>query len=114
MHTYQERAMICRIWRGWTTAQNADRYEAIVRGQVIPEIEAMRIDGFQHIDLLRKSGKHEVEFTTIMWFDDIAAVRRFAGADYEAAHVPAFARAVLTRFDERSAHYDVLDRRPQA
>src|SRR5262245_46833573 len=113
MHTYQEHAMICRIWRGWATPQNADRYEAIVRGQVIPEIEAMRIDGFRHIDLLRRSGEHEVEFTTIMWFDDIAAVRRFVGADYEAAHVPAFARAVLARFDERSAHYDVLDRRPQ-
>jgi hypothetical protein len=72
----------------------------------------MRIDGYRHIDLLRRSGEHEVEFTTIKWFDGIDAVRRFVGADYEAAHVPAIARTVLTRFDERSAHYDVLDRRP--
>jgi hypothetical protein len=80
---------------------------------VIPEIEEMRIDGSRHIHLLRRSGENEVEFTTIMWFDDMAAVRRFVGADYGAAHVPAFARAVLARFDERSAHYDVLDRRPR-
>jgi len=28
--------MICRLWRGWTTKDNADAYERIVRGQVIP------------------------------------------------------------------------------
>jgi hypothetical protein len=27
--------MICRLWRGWTTPENADAYERIVRGQVI-------------------------------------------------------------------------------
>lgn len=32
--------MICRLWRGWTTKDNADAYERIVRGQVIPGIEA--------------------------------------------------------------------------
>lgn len=30
--------MICRIWRGWTTPDNADAYERVVRGQVIPGI----------------------------------------------------------------------------
>jgi hypothetical protein len=29
------------------------------------------------------------------------------------AHVPAEARAVLADFDQRSAHYEVLDRRDQ-
>lgn len=105
--------MIGRIWRGWTTPQNANTYERVVRGKVIPGIEAMRIEGFLHIDLLRRPEDQEVEFVTIMWFDDLAAVKRFMGEDYEASHVPAEARAVLARFDERSAHYDVLDRRPQ-
>jgi hypothetical protein len=35
------------------------------------------------------------------------------GEDYEAAHVPTRAQAVLTDFDRRSAHYEVLDRREQ-
>lgn len=34
--------MICRIWHGWTTLENTDAYEAVVRGQVIPGIEATR------------------------------------------------------------------------
>jgi hypothetical protein len=35
-------------------------------------------------------------------------VRAFAGEDYELAVVPPEARALLTRFDERSRHYEVL------
>jgi hypothetical protein len=42
-----------------------------------------------------------------MWFDSIDAVRAFAGEDYEAAVVPPKARALLSRFDARSQHYEV-------
>ena len=105
--------MVCRIWRGWTTDENAPRYEAIVRGEVIPGIEARAIPGFRAIDLLRREVDDGVEFTTIMWFDDLDSIRTFMGEDYDVAHVPERARAVLSRFDERSAHYEVLDRRAQ-
>jgi hypothetical protein len=42
-----------------------------------------------------------------MWFDSLEAVRAFAGANYETAVVPPAARALLQRFDARSAHYEV-------
>ena len=106
--------MICRIWRGWTTPANADAYESVVRGDVIPGIEAMDIAGFRHIDLMRRDLGDEVEFVTLMWFDDIESVKAFVGEDYEVSHVPAAARAVLAHHDDRSAHFEVLDRRPQS
>lgn len=105
--------MICRLWRGWTTKDNADAYERIVRGEVIPGIEAMRIPGFRSIDLVKRERDRDVEFVTLMWFDSLDNVRQFTGEDYETAHVPAQARAVLTDFDERSAHYELLDHREQ-
>lgn len=107
--------MICRLWRGWTTASNAAAYEAVVRGEVIPGIEAMRIPGFRSIDLLRRAmpDGDSVEFTTLMWFDSLDDVRGSAGDDYEVSHLPAAARAVLERFDPQAAHFDVLDRRFQ-
>ena len=105
--------MICRQWRGWTTPDNADGYERIVRGEVIPGIEARAIPGFRHIDLLRRETGDEIEFVTLMWFDSIEAIKAFVGDDHEAAHVPDAARAVLARFDERVSHFEVLDRRPQ-
>jgi heme-degrading monooxygenase HmoA len=107
------RVMICRLWRGWTTKKNADAYQRIVCGEVIPGIESRRIAGFRSIDLVRREREHDVEFMTLMWFDTLDNVKGFMGDDYEAAHVPARAQAVLTGFDRRSAHYEVLDRREQ-
>ena len=88
-------------------------YERVVRGEVIPGIEARRIPGFRSIDLVRRERERDVEFMTLMWFDSLDAVQAFMGDDYEAAHVPAQAQAVLADFDKRSAHYQVLDRRDQ-
>jgi hypothetical protein len=105
--------MICRQWRGWTTPDNADAYERIVRGEVIPGIEARNIPGFLHIDLMRRDIGGEVEFQTLMWFDSVEAIKTFVGEDYSISHVPDDARAVLARFDERATHFQVLDRRAQ-
>lgn len=105
--------MICRLWRGWTTVENAPAYEAIVRGEVIPGIEARRIPGFRSIDLMRREADDGVEFTTLMWFDDLDDVKAFTGEDYEVAHVPERAREVLARFDERSAHHELIEHREQ-
>lgn len=99
--------MICRLWRGWTTKDNADAYERIVRGQVIPGIEGRGIAGVRSIDLVRRERDYDVEFMTLMWFVTLGSVKEFMGEDYETAHVPAQARAVLTDFDRRSAHYEV-------
>jgi hypothetical protein len=38
-------------------------------------------------------------------------VRAFAGSDHEVAVVPPAARALLQRFDARSAHYEVRQAR---
>lgn len=103
--------MISRIWRGWTTPQNADAYEALLRAEIIPGILARRIAGFHRIELFRADTGAEVEFVTVMWFDSMAAVKTFAGESYEIAVVPPRARTVLKRFDERSRHYEVRERK---
>lgn len=105
--------MICRLWRGWTTQTNSAAYERIVRSEVIPGIEALRIPGFLHIDLMKRELEEEVEFQTLMWFDGLDAIEAFIGEDYSLSHVPSRARAVLKRFDERAVHYEVIDRREQ-
>ena len=100
--------MIVRIWRGWTTRNKADRYEQILLGEVIPGIQDLGVRGFKEIQVLRRDTVDgEVEFTTVMWFESLDDVKDFAGEDHEAAHVPAEARAVLSRFDERVAHHEL-------
>ena len=99
--------MICRIWHGWTTPRDADDYEQLLRREIFAGIVGRDIAGFRSIDLLRRTGTAEVEFVTVMWFDSLDAVRAFAGPEYEAAVVPPKARALLSRFDARSQHYEV-------
>ena len=106
--------MISRVWHGWTTAENADTYEALLRSEIFPGIIAKKIAGFERIELFRRELSAEVEFMTVMWFTSLAAVKAFAGEDHEAAYVPASARAVLARFDDRSRHYEVRAAMPAA
>ena len=99
--------MIVRIWHGWTTPDNADTYEALLKEEIFVGIENRRIPGFNGIQLLRRDVGAEVEFVTSMRFESLAAVREFAGDDYEVAVVPPKARAVLAHFDARSQHYEL-------
>lgn len=99
--------MIARIWHGWTAPSSADAYETLLRGEILFAIQDRRLEGYRGIQLGRRDAGDEVEFVTIMWFDSLDAVRAFAGDDYELAVVPAKARALLSRFDARSQHYEV-------
>jgi len=99
--------MITRIWHGWTSEANADIYEDLLKTEIFQEIAAKQVKGYLGINLLRRPVNGEVEFITMMWFDSIEAVKKFAGEDYEHAYVPAAARKVLARFDARSQHYEM-------
>jgi hypothetical protein len=100
--------MISRIWYGWTSHENAAAYQSLLESEILPGIANRQIDGYGGAHLLRRDLEHEVEFVTILWFDSVDVVRAFAGTDYEVAVVPAQARALLSRFDDRSVHYQVL------
>ncbi len=101
--------MISRIWHGYTTRENADTYENLLKEEIFTGIRDRHIPGFREIQLFRRNQEEEVEFITVMWFDDLDAVRLFAGEDYALAVVPPKARLVLKRFDERSSHYEVRE-----
>jgi heme-degrading monooxygenase HmoA len=99
--------MIGRIWHGWTTPGNADKYETLLKEEIFVGIQERHLPGFKSIQLFRRKVGDEVEFMTMMVFDSLEAVRTFAGEDYEAAYVPEKARAVLSHFDARAQHYEI-------
>ncbi|MEJ2282460.1 MAG: hypothetical protein P8X85_02570 [Desulfobacterales bacterium] len=102
--------MIARIWHGWTTHENADIYENLLKTEIFPGIAARGIAGYRGIRLLRRVQDDEVEFITMMEFDSFEAVKQFAGEDYEHGIVPPKAREVLSHFDERSQHYEIREK----
>lgn len=101
--------MIARIWHGWTTHENANHYEELLRKEIFPSIERKKIKGYRKINLLKRVLKNEVEFITLMMFDNLDAIKEFTGEDYEKSYVPMKARKVLLRHDESSQHYEMIN-----
>lgn len=103
--------MIARTWHGWTSPGHAEAYQRLLVEEIAPAIMARKTVGLVEVQVHRRAEERgEVEFTTVMWFESMAAVKAFAGAQYEQAVVPPAARALLSRFDERSVHAEVLAR----
>lgn len=98
--------MILRVWRGWTTPESADRYEELIRATIFPGILGKTIVGLEGVELFRRPLEVEVEFMTLMRFTSWDAVKAFAGPNWEISVVPAAARTLLARFDEKATHYE--------
>ena len=97
--------MIARIWHGFTKPEHADAYEAMLKPELLPGIG--KAAGYRGSYLLRRDVGAEIEFITIMLWDSIEAIRAVAGPDYETAVVPEERRKFLSRYDAKSAHYEV-------
>lgn len=99
--------MIIRHWRGWTKPHNADAYEQLLRDEIFPIVKQRSGQGLCSIELLRRQYMAEVEFVTLLRFTSLQAVKALIGENYETAFVPEAARRLLSRFDERAAHYEL-------
>jgi antibiotic biosynthesis monooxygenase (ABM) superfamily enzyme len=98
--------MIARVWHGFTKPEHADAYEAMLKPEPLPGLG--KVPGYRGSYLLRRSAGAEIEFITILFWDSIDAIRAVAGPDYETAVVPEERRKYLSRFDAKSAHYEVV------
>jgi heme-degrading monooxygenase HmoA len=99
--------MIARVWRGWAqSTANADRYEEFLKSTFLPSIHS--IEGYRGALVVRRSVGQEVEFMTVTRFASLEAIRKFAGDDYEAAHVAPRARELLSRFEARCQHFELV------
>jgi len=102
--------MILRLWRGWTTPEQAPSYERLLLGEIAPAILDRGIAGLQDLTVLRRDLREldpprGGEILTAMTFDGLDAVAAFTGGDPSVSVVPAAARQLLSRFDEHSQHY---------
>ena len=99
--------MIARHWRGWTTPENADAYEQLLRSRVLPGLA--KVEGHRGAMILRREVGDEVEFVVVNLFDSLEAVQRFAGADYG---IPVFepeAERLLSRVEPFAEHFEVRE-----
>jgi hypothetical protein len=97
------RRMTTRVWRGWTSAENAEAYKRFLLTELFPTMGD--IDGFQGAEVLTRPDGDEVEFVTLTRFDSLDAVRAFAGDHYETPVLEPRALELLARYEKRALHY---------
>ena len=100
--------MVERIWHGYTSLENALKYEQLLKKVIFPGIKNKKIPGFRGIKLLKRVMETEVEFVTIMRFDKLENIVAFTGKEYKIAYVPDEARRILKNYDKVAQHYSVL------
>jgi hypothetical protein len=96
--------MITRIWHAWTTVENADAYEELLRSKIFPTIADRQIRGYEGAHLLRRDSNEGVEFITLLWFETFEGVRTFAREASALAEVS----QLLVNSDRLPRHYRVI------
>jgi antibiotic biosynthesis monooxygenase (ABM) superfamily enzyme len=92
------------MWRGWTSAEDAEAYERFLLEKLFPSLRD--VPGFRGADVLRRPDGGEVAFVTLARFDSVDAVRAFAGDDFETPVLEPEALALLSHYDERALHFE--------
>ena len=99
--------MIARFWSARTTPARVSAYVDHLRAHVLPTVR--KVGGYAGAMLLTRQASGEVEILVITWWQSLGAVREFAGTDAEEAVVTDEAAAVLTQFDRRVRHYELVE-----
>lgn len=101
------KSKIIRTWRGWTSIENASRYEDMLFNEVFPTVKKNGVTGLEKVSISTKNKKDEVEFFLVLQFKSLDAVKSFAGENYENAYIPDNAKQVLKRYDKTAEHYEL-------
>jgi heme-degrading monooxygenase HmoA len=98
--------MIARLWSAHTTPARAPAYADHLRTRVLPALST--VDGYAGAVLLQRATSDAMEIIVITWWRSLDAIREFAGADCERAVVADDAASLLTHFDRRVRHYELV------
>lgn len=98
--------MIARIWRGRTPSSQADEYFEYLKKTGLKDIRST--SGNQGAYILRRLKDGEAEFLFLSLWESIAAIKHFAGEDYEKARYYPADKDFLLELEPAVNHYEIL------
>ena len=99
--------MIARIWHGAVPAAKAEAYLERMREVALPDYKSTAGNRGAWC-LLRLEGA-VAHFEMLTFWDDLEAVKRFAGEDYQVAKYYDFDRAFLLELEPHVKHYTLYN-----
>jgi heme-degrading monooxygenase HmoA len=103
----REGNVISRQWRGLAHANQAENYIRHLRAETFPAVR--KLPGFVDASILSRPVAGGIEFIVVTRWESLDAISKFAGADPEAAVVPAKAAAMMIEYDQRAKHFEVIE-----
>ncbi len=100
--------MIARIWKGRTPSSQAEEYFEYLKKTGLQDSRST--NGNQAVYILRRIEGDEAEFLFLSLWDSIAAIKRFAGDDYEKAKYYPDDKNFLLELEPAVRHYEILNR----
>jgi heme-degrading monooxygenase HmoA len=99
--------VISRQWRGLAQPNQAQNYVKHLRTVTFPALR--ELPGFVSASILSRRVGDGIEFLVVTQWDSLDAITRFAGADPDAAVVPAEVAAMMIEYDRRVRHFEVVE-----
>lgn len=100
--------MVSRHWTGIAKKERADEYIHHLRTDTFKQIE--KIPGFISAQILKREINEGIEFLIITEWNNLNAVKQFAGQSFDTAVVPKLVQDIMIRYDDKVRHYDVDDK----
>lgn len=98
--------LISRHWKGVTKPGQEEAYIAHLERETFPALR--NLGGFVDASILRRPIDNGTEFLIVTIWRSVDDIRRFSGEDVEAAVVPPAAAALLSNYERRAVHYEIL------
>ena len=84
----------------------ADAYIAHLQRETFPQLRGT--PGFVYATTMRRDVEGGTEFQVTTYWHSLDAIKAFAGEDITRAVVPPAAQSLMVRFEDRAAHYDIV------
>jgi len=97
--------MIARIWHGAVPATKGDEYLDRMRKVALPDYKS--IPGNRGAFCLHRVEGDVAHYEMLTFWEDVEAIKRFAGNDYQVAKYYDFDRSFLIDLEPNVRHYTV-------
>ena len=97
---------VMRRWTARTAKAQLPKYLEHFSKNVLPELR--RVHGYLGAAVFLRRLEREIEIVVETNWDSLESIRNFAGPDLEAAVVAPVAAALLTGFDRRALHSEIV------
>lgn len=98
--------MIARTWHGAVPIEKADSYHAYLLQTGVPDYQ--KTPGNRGVYVFRRTDGNTAHFLLLTLWDDIDAIRAFAGNDVERARYYPEDEEYLLELEQTVTHYEVM------